>query len=422
MSTINPLTGAVRAMRHRDYRNYTLGSVTSLVGTWIQRVAIGWLTWEITLSYAWLGIIAFADMFAMMLFSPIAGDLSDRMDRLRLHIWAQILMLGHAIALVAAYYLGFANVWVLFALTLALGLMHALHASSRLALVPNLVPREDLTPAIAINSMIFNVARFIGPAVAGIVIVHFGIGPAFILNALSFVVFLWALYGIRDVRVEGRTEAGSGMWANITEGVRYSFRHPGIGPVLVILAATAFTGRALPDLLAGFADGVFARGAEGLAWLASAMGLGATLSGFYLLTQDGIRGMTKVVFTNVVLMSVSCVAFVTLGHFWAGAALLVVAGFAMNNTAIATLNLMQNAVEGRLRGRVMSIYSTIQTGAPAIGTLVLGAIAEVTGLPWPVGVSAALGLALWLVMRARTGAIRAALEIEPPSPAGKAAP
>ncbi|MFM2128743.1 MAG: hypothetical protein RL477_289 [Pseudomonadota bacterium] len=422
MNIGNVLEGARAAMRHRDYRNYTLGSVTSLIGTWVQRVALGWLTWDITHSYGWLGVIAFADMFAMMLFSPIAGDLSDRMDRLRLQTLAQVLMLGHAVVMVAVYYAGLADIWAVFGLTLALGLMHALHAASRLALVPNLVPREDLTPAIAINSLIFNVARFVGPALAGLIIVKLGIGPAFIFNALSFVVFLWALHGIRNVRIEAANTSDAGMWSNIVEGVRYAVRHAGIGPLLLILAVTAFTGRAIPDLLAGYADGVFQRGAEGLAWLTSAMGLGATLSGFYLLGRDGVRGMTSVVFVSVLLMSLSCIAFSTLGSFWAAVPLLVVAGFAMNNSAIATLNLMQNAVDGRLRGRVMSIYSFTQTGAPAIGTLVIGAVAEVAGLPWPVAVSAACGLALWLVMRRNIARYRAALEVETPAADRKAAP
>ena len=161
MIVVNPLAGFMRAMRHRDYRLYTIGSVTSLVGTWVQRVALGWLTWEITHSYAWLGIIAFADLFAMMIFAPIAGDLADRMDRLRLSIWAQVGMLGQATVMFIIYYSGYATIWVVFALTILLGIMHAYHSSARLALVPNKVPHEDLVPAIAIDSIIFNVARFI---------------------------------------------------------------------------------------------------------------------------------------------------------------------------------------------------------------------------------------------------------------------
>ncbi len=415
MNVVNPLTGFVRTMRHSGYCYYTIGSVTSLVGTWVQRVALGWLTWEITGSYAWLGIISFSAMFAVMLTAPIAGDIADRVDRLRLSIWSQAAMLVQAVAMVAVYYAHLAHIWVVFGLTLVLGVMQSFHTASRLALVPNLVPREDLTPAIAINSVIFNVARFVGPAVAGLIIVKLGVGPAFIFNALSFVVFLAALLRVRNVRIENPVKASGSMASNIAEGARYAFTHAGIGPVLTVLAVTALTGRALPDLLAGYADGVFHQGAEGLAWLTSAMGLGATLSGFFFLARDGVRGMTSVVFVNVLIMSVSCVLFAVLGSFAAGVVLLVAAGFAMNNVSLGTLNLMQNAVEGSRRGRVMSIYTVIQQGAPALGTLAIGAIADYTGLPWPVGLSAAAGVVLWLVIAPRTARVRAALEVEAPS-------
>lgn len=414
MSAYNPLTGFRRAMRHRSYRNYTIGSMLSLVGTWIHRVALGWLTWEITGSYAWLGIISFADMCMVMVFAPLAGSLADRVDRLRMQIWAQVGMMSQAIAMSVIYYAGLADIYVVFGLALVLGIMQSFHVASRLALVPNLVPHEDLTPAVAINSMIFNVSRFIGPAVAGFVIVQLGTGPAFVINAFSFTIFLVMLFSIRNVRIETKSGPQGSVLRNIAEGAGYAFRHAGIGPVLLILGVTAFTGRAIPDLLAGYADGVLGRGAEGLAWLASAMGLGATLSGFYFLTRDGVKGATSVVFFSVFLMSASCVAFTVLADFWATVLLLVVAGFAMNNATLGTLNLMQNAVHGHVRGRVMSMYTVIQQGMPAVGTIMIGGIAEITGLGWPIGVAAACGIALWALMMPRKAAIRDALEIEPP--------
>ncbi|MEE8283710.1 MAG: MFS transporter, partial [Alphaproteobacteria bacterium] len=177
MSTISPWTGFVRAMRHRHYRNYTCGSVLSLIGTWTHRVALGWLAWQLTGSFAWLGIIAFADMFAMMLFAPIAGDLADRMDRRWVAFWSQFAMMCQALAIAVLVFTDLVGIWLLLGLTLVLGVMHAYHTASRLAMVPNLVPVEDLTPAIAINSMIFSVGRFLGPAVAGLIIANFGVAP-----------------------------------------------------------------------------------------------------------------------------------------------------------------------------------------------------------------------------------------------------
>lgn len=410
MSTISPVTGFVRAMRHRHYRNYTCGSVLSLVGTWTHRVALGWLTWELTGSYGWLGIIAFADMFMMMLVSPIAGDLADRMDRRRLAYWSQFAMMCQALAIAVLVYLGRAEIWTVLGLTMALGVMHAYHTASRLAMVPNLVPEEDLTPAIAINSLIFNVARFLGPAVAGLIIANFGLGPAFTFNAFTFVVFLWVLGRLRMLRSEHSPGKEQGVFSSIVDGIRYATGHSGIGPLLLMLVITAFAARSLPDLLPGFADGVFRRGPEGLAWLTSMMGLGAMLSGFFVLARDGVAGMTGIVLHCLLLLGLSMLAFVLVDVFWIAAVMIAAVGYFMNLNAVGVLNLMQNVVEGTMRGRVMSIYVFLYQGAPAVGTLLLGAIAEYTGLGWPVGVTAALAIVAWVALLPSLGGLAAALE------------
>ncbi|HSR55023.1 MAG TPA: MFS transporter, partial [Alphaproteobacteria bacterium] len=243
----NPLAGFTRAMRHRDYRRFTISSLVSSVGTWTHRVALGWLTWELTGSYAWLGIIAFTDLFISMLVSPIAGEMADRMDRIKLTLFAQWGHLGQALAVAALVLVGVIDRWSLLALTVVFGVAHGFHAAARLAVVPNLVPREDLTPAIAINSLIFNVSRFIGPAVAGVIIVNLGVGPAFLFNAATFVYFIWVLAQIKlPAEVKEEKERGKAL-ANIAEGARYAFAHAGIGPMLVMSFATAFVVRALPD-------------------------------------------------------------------------------------------------------------------------------------------------------------------------------
>jgi len=410
MSTISPVTGFIRAMRHRHYRNYTLGSVLSLIGTWTHRVALGWLAWKLTGSYAWLGVIAFADMFMMMLFSPLAGDLADRMDRRRVAYWSQFAMMCQSIAIALLVFTGLIGIWLLLGLTLLLGMMHAYHTASRLAMVPNLVPEEDLTPAVAINSLIFNVARFLGPAVAGLIIANFGVGPAFVFNAMTFIVFLVVLGRLELLRMEHRPSPGKGVFSNIADGVRYAAEHPGIGPLLVMLTVTAFAARSLPDLLPGFADAVFQRGPEGFAWLTSMMGLGAMLSGFVFLARDGVLGMTAMVLHCMVLLGIAIIVFVSLDTFRVGLVMIAGIGFFMNLNSTGVLNLMQNVVEGTLRGRVMSIYAFLYQGAPAVGTLLIGTIAEHTGLAWPVAAAGLLGIALWLAMLPRLGSMVAALE------------
>ncbi len=412
----NPLAGVTRAMRHRDFRRYTVSGLFSATGTWTHRVAMGWLTWELTGSYAWLGIVAFVDLFAGMLTAPLAGELADRMDRIKLSIWAQWGQLVQALALAAMMFAGWIDRWSLLVLAAAFGIAHAYHASARLAVVPSLVPRADLTPAIAINSLIFNVSRFIGPAVAGIIIVNIGIAPAFIFNCLTFLYFIWVLGTIEVVVPDHQSGAPGKTWHNIAQGVRYAVHHRGIGPVLVILGVSALTVRALPDLLPGFADGVFGRGAAGLAWLNSALGFGASISCLVLLARDSIKGMTRLTFSSLLVLGITTLTFALMDSFWFAVAAMVGVGFSMNLSGVAALNLIQNAVDGEMRGRVMSIYYFLHQGAPALGTLAIGTVADTTGLAWPVGVAGAMIIVVWAAMVGRSATLRDALEIDHPPP------
>ena len=417
----NPLAGFTRAMRHRDYRRYTISSLFSNIGTWTHRVAMSWLTWELTHSYSWLGIIAFADLFASMLTAPIAGELADRMDRIKLSLWSQWAQLVQALMVAGMVFGGWVERWSLVVLAVSFGVTHAYHAAARLAVVPSLVPREDLTPAIAINSLIFNGSRFIGPAVAGVTIVNIGIAPAFVFNAVTFLYFIWVLTTIEVVVPEHQSGESGNAWRNITEGVRYAVGHPGIGPMLVILGVTALTVRALPDLLPGFADGVFGRGAAGLAWLTSAMGFGATLSCVVLLSRESIRGMTRLTFISLLVLGLATLAFALMDSFWLAVLIATVVGFSMNLSGVAGLNLLQNAVDGEMRGRVMSIYYFLHQGAPALGTLAIGVVADGTGLAWPVGIAGGMIILVWAAMVGRAPTLRDALEIEhlPPKAGGK---
>jgi MFS family permease len=401
-------------MRHRDYRRYTIGAFLSTIGTWTQRVAVGWLTWELTHSYAWLGIIAFADLFVSMLFAPLAGEMADRMDRLKLSVWAQWAQMAQAVALASMVLGGFIDRWSLFGLTVLSGIAHAYHASARLAVVPSLVPREDLTPAIAINSLIFNASRFIGPAIAGVIILNFGIGPTFVFNSITFLCFIWVLTHIKVHAPEHQSSGSSSAVQNIIEAVRYAAHHKGIAPMMLMLGVTSLAGRSLPDLLPGFADGVFARGPAGLAWLTAAMGIGATLSTFVLMSFEGIKGITKMTITCLLVLGISTLAFAMLDVFWLAVGILVVVGLSMNLSGIGTLNLLQNTVDGEMRGRVMSLYFFLHQGAPAVGTLVIGVVAEHTGLSWPVGFAGASVIAVWVVMARRQSALRDILEVEQP--------
>ncbi len=190
---------SVLAFAHRNYRIYASGNAVSLVGIWMQRVAVGWLAWTLSHSGTWLGIMSMAEFFPVVFLSPLAGALADRRDRVGIIRVTQIAGSVEASLLAILVYTGAITIELLFALTLLLGIFNAMAQPSRLALIPTLVDRAALPSALAINAIIFNSARFLGPAVAGIVIAQISVGAAFAVNATTYVVFLIAMANLRGL-------------------------------------------------------------------------------------------------------------------------------------------------------------------------------------------------------------------------------
>ena len=223
MSGVSGFGAIAVALGEGNYRRYVIGNAVSLTGTWVQRVAVGWLAWELTGSGAWLGLIVFADLAPAMLIGPLGGALADRGDRLRLLRIGQSLMMAQALVLFALTVSGLIDRWSLMAVVAVGGGIVGINQPARLALVPSLVSRQSLSTAIAINSVVFNLARFVGPAVAGLLIVSAGTAFAFAVNAVSFLAFLLALRGIRLVTPEATAPRGrGGLPGTIAEGMRYA--------------------------------------------------------------------------------------------------------------------------------------------------------------------------------------------------------
>lgn len=401
--------GARAVMRVPGYRNYTIGSTVSLVGTWVQRVAQGWLVWQLTESPAWLGLISFATLGALMVMSPLAGVIADRIDRLKLSRIAQAIMMVQSIVLFTLVAGGWANRWVVLALAVYLGIGHAFHTAGRLSLVPNLVSADLMAPAIAINSVIYQLATFIGPAVAGLIIVRFGLVWAFAFNIASFAAFLIALARVEVVRHESPAPR-IGIGPAMLEGFRYAAGHAGIRPLLATLFVGTLTVRAVTDLLPGFAAEVFGRGADGLAWLTSMMGLGAMLGGLWMAQRTSVDGLTRVTVASMAAVAVAIVLFVATDYFPFALLALTASGFFMlvNNTGVQTL--VQSAVEGRMRGRVLSVFNLVLQGSPALGSLAIGTVSEWLGLRWPLAVGAVFCLLAWAWMLPQRKAIAGIME------------
>lgn len=403
--------GIGRALGHAQYRRYALGDLVSLLGNWVQRVAIGWLAWELTKSGTWLGIVAMAELAPSILFSPLGGAVADKLDRLKISVITQAILMGQAVALAVLTFGGWIEIWGLVGLTALRGCLNAWSHPARQALVPSLVPPQDLATAVALNSVFFNTARFMGPAIAGIIITHWGVGHAFVFNVATFVVFLFALIGLTLPFQETFKRKRQSLFAQVGEGYAYVIGHPGIGPILGILLATALLARPVGDLLPGFSGAVFNTGAAGLAWMTSVMGFGSMIAAFGVAQRGHVAGLTRMAVANTMLTGVALMAFALAPSFWLALVVLGTASFAMTITGISSQSLVQNAVDGALRGRVISIYGMIFRAGPAIGALILGSLSESFGWHWPLAISAALCLLIWLWGRRRLKTMTAALEV-----------
>jgi predicted MFS family arabinose efflux permease len=397
--------------RNANYGLYSAGSAVSLVGMWMQRIAIGWLTWELTGSGLWLGIIAFADFFPVFLVGPLAGTAADRWDRLRVVKVSQTISLVQATVLLALTLSDHITIGLLVVLTALQGIVVAFNQPARLALVPSLVTQAHLPAAVALNAVIFNLARFVGPILAGFAIVWSGVSAAFAANAASYVVFLLALARIRIAPTSARLSERQSMSTELVDGLRYTAAHPGIAALLVLLIALGIGGRPLNELLPGFAAEVFHAGAGGFSIMASAIGAGAIVGGLWLGQRARSETLTWTALGSAVVGALASIAAIASDSLLIAVPALAVFGFCMSTAGIAIQTAIQLATDPAMRGRVMGLYGLIFRGAPALGALGAGLASAYFGLRWPVLFGAVLVIAagLWTWRgRARIAAALAA--------------
>ena len=388
-----------------------MGSFCSHLGTWVQRVAVGWLTWELTHSGFWLGIVAFADLAPTVFLAPICGVVADRVNRLHGSRVTQSLVAVQAVILWGMAIAGALTIEWLVALVLVQGIILAFNQPLRFAIIPSLVERKDLSSAIAINSISFNFARVAGPAVAGIIIAQSGVAMAFMVNAISYVFFIVSLFVISpDMPPRRAARPLSDVPREILEGMQYCVRSPGVGPMFVLLGVYAVFGRAYSELLPGFADAVFDFGVSGFAMLTSAAGAGSVVASVVLASRGRVAGLTNLVSWNILLLSLALAGLTATDNIWVGLVSVVLAGFSMLCVGVGEQTLLQNTLPGDVRGRVMSLYGMISRGGPAGGALVMGWASDFVGLRWPVFFAALICLGLWLWVLPRRRGMAEALE------------
>lgn len=394
MNLLSRITGQgiSKALQHTDYRIYLFTNFASIVGVWLQRVGIGWLTWELTHSGFWLGAVAIAESLPTITLLAVAGAVTDRVDRLKLMKVTQLAALILAVLLAGLTYLDWIGIYLLVVLVFFIGLANTFALSVRMTLAPSLVPMEDLTAAISLHSTLFNTARFVGPACAGLIIELANVSVAFAFTSLGYLILLIGLSQISLLRHEHNMENSRGLLADVMDSVRYVVHHVGIGPLLVLLAIGSVFTRSVMDLFPGFADEVFHQGAQGLGYLYSALGAGGIVGGLWLAHKGQIKGLIRIFIGTSFVTCIALFVFCYISNFNISLAVAVVLGFTLAVSQNSAQIVIQNAVEGSMRGRVLSLYGLTFRAGPAVGALIIGSISTMTGLQFPVAVAAMIAL------------------------------
>jgi len=397
MTRIPPTTGIWATLKVPNYWRYVVGNGLSLIGTWMQRIAVGWLTWELTRSPTWLGIIAMADFFPVVFMGPLGGVLADRYSRIKVMVWSQVAAAGFAMTLFGLAASGALNEWHLAILTFLTGISLGLNQASRLALAPSLVPRELLTTAIAINSMVFNGARFVGPMISTAVISLWSIDFSFLINAVSYTALIVALLSLK---IERRARHGADAEARsimdeIGEGFSFMRNHAPIRLVIIIMTMAALCLRPVVDLLPGLTSDVYGKGADEFAILTASFGIGAILGGFWMARRGGIEDQPVIALLGVIGSAAAGIGLVATTSYAIALPFTVAAGFGMVASGIGMQSTLQFVTPAAMRGRVLSLYGVIHIGGAGLGAFILGLIAEVIGLRAPIVIAAILGAVIW---------------------------
>ncbi|MEM9533158.1 MAG: MFS transporter [Pseudomonadota bacterium] len=384
----------------RNLKIYMSAQVMDLHGLWIHRVALGWLTWTETESEFWVGMIAFAQFFPVVVLGPLFGVLADRMDRRRAAMALVAVLMVIAALMTITSLAGVLDIWVILALSLATGVAAGAYSPIRMSLVANLLARAHLARGIAINSLAFNASRFLGPMLAGLIIVTWGPALAFALNTLSYLVMLLALANVRPLVRPRDSEARGDILDELFSGLRYALDHPLIRSLLWLAMAVAVFGRGVMEMLPAFADGVFGRGAPGLAWLTSAGGAGAICAGVWVL-RGGQRVLQVTAPVSALLGGLLVSVFGVTPSFWLGLVLVAALGFCFSCFGISVQSLLQVHVDEDYRGRVSSFWGVFGIGGSAFGAFLLGAVAPAVGLKAVTVASGILCVALCLATSLR---------------------
>ena len=386
VSTRLPSTSTrFRAMQHRNFQLFIAGQLISLIGTWMQTTAQLWLVYKLTGSAALLGVFGFASQVPMLFLSSIGGYVGDRYDRQRSVIATQTASMILAFVLAALTLTHTIQVWHVIVIAFLVGVVNAFDVPIRQAFFVQMVGKEDLPNAIALNSSIFNGARVVGPAIAGFAIARIGEGWCFFLNGLSFAAVIVALLMMRNVRSEPKPSEDS-PFKSFMQGFHFAMSDLPIRSALLLLSVLSLFGLQYSVFLPIYANDILKGGARTMGLLMSFAGVGAVLGALQFAARTHYRGLARWIAATSMTCAVALIVFSQARAFWLCTAVLFVVGFAATSQMAATNTLIQNRVPDELRSRVMAVYATMFMGVQPIGSLIAGGVAKRIGAPYTLSV------------------------------------
>ena len=370
-----------RALRYRNYRLFFYGQTTSLVGTWMQQTALSWLVYRMTNSPFLLGIVGFSGQIPSFIFSPLAGVIADRYNRRSMLIFTQILAMAQALILTGLVFTKTITVWHIIALSIFLGLVNSFDMPLRQAFtIETIENSQDLGNAIALNSSMVNLARLLGPSIAGILIALSGEGVCFFLNALSYLAVIVSLSVMR-LAARKVSQQGKHIFDELKEGFRYAFGFMPIKSILILLGLISLTGVPYMLLMPVFARDIFQGGPKTLGFLMAISGLGALTGALYLAGRRNVLGLGKIIVWASGLFGLGIIAFSLSKLLWLSMFCVLIAGFGMMVQMAASNTILQSVVEEDMRGRVMSFFTVAFMGIAPFGSLLAGGLAHNIGAP-----------------------------------------
>ena len=376
------LKSIFRSLRYRNYRLFFSGQSLSLIGTWVQRIAIPWLVYRLTGSAFLLGFVGFAGQIPTFILAPFAGVLTDRLNRYHIMIVSQILSMIQALTLALLYFTNTIEVWNVLLLSVIQGCINAFDTPARQSFVIEMVEdKNDIGNAVALNSSMFNGARLVGPSIAGILIASLGEGACFLINGISYIFVVISLLLMKVKPQEKKKVKDTNIIKEFKEGFTYTFGFPPIRSIIILLTLISLMGMPFSVLMPIFAKDIFHGGSHIFGFLMGASGVGALIGAAYLASRKSVVGLEKLIPLAAVVFGLGLVSFSLSSSFPLSIILMIITGVGMMMQTACSNTILQTISDNDKRGRVMSFYTMAFMGTAPIGSLLAGSMASMIGAP-----------------------------------------